>query len=170
MNLGKLLKASTSIFGGGEAAPYRLSKGGALPKFNEGRNPFGYKPDELQEPAKPAVKVTEAPVQEALPAYAAKPAAKNVAQPVTQPEPKPARHGWATRLNPFRPPEPVVQPPRAIQAELSLDAVKVVHNDLADADVDVVPVKSHTNTNVTAPVLPPARRAWEYLGESLMNG
>ena len=40
----------------------------------------------------------------------------------------------------------------------------------SDADVEVVPVKSQTSGPVEAPVLPPARRAWEYLGESLMRG
>ena len=50
---------------------------------------------------------------------------------------------------------------------LSLDNVKVVHNDLADVDVDIVPVKSHAGP--AAPVLPPARRAWEYLGESVLR-
>jgi hypothetical protein len=56
----------------------------------------------------------------------------------------------------------------ARQAELSLDSVKVVHNDLADADVEIVPVKSRAET-VAAPQLPPARQAWEYVGENLLK-
>jgi hypothetical protein len=55
-----------------------------------------------------------------------------------------------------------------VQPEFSLDAVKVVHNDLADADIEIVPVKSHAAAPAV-PVLPPARRAWEYLGESLLK-
>ena len=35
----------------------------------------------------------------------------------------------------------------AVQAELSLDSVKVVHNDLSDADVEVVPIKSRPAAN-----------------------
>jgi hypothetical protein len=52
---------------------------------------------------------------------------------------------------------------------MSLDSVRVVHNDLADADVEVVPVKSRNDGQVEAPMLPPARRAWEYLGENLLK-
>ena len=70
-------------------------------------------------------------------------------------------------MNPFRAPEPEKAMPVAVQPELSLDAVKVVHNDLSDADVEIVPVKSHVEA--PAPVLPPARRAWEYLGESVVK-
>lgn len=169
MNLGKLLSASTSFFGGGEKAGYRLSRGGSLPKFNEGRNPFGYKPvlEAIPEPV-PVPFVTQA--QKAPPPYAFKPAAKTVAQPVVPVESKPARQGWATRLNPFRAPEPAAaRTPRAVQAELSLDAVKVLHNDLADADVEVVPVKSRTEAHGTAPVLPPSRRSWGLVAENLVK-
>ena len=197
MKLGKLLNASTSIFGGGEPLSYRLNIGG-LPKFNAGRNPFATKAAETEteaptvqevqrraEPAlgAPASSDVSSPVKERLltssptSASAAKPAGAEdasmrrqaVAAPAT-PSPaaaKPSKQGWATRLNPFRAPEPA-QPTQAVQSELSLDTVKVVHNDLTDADVEVVPVKSHADA-VAAPVLPPARRAWEYLGESLLN-
>lgn len=200
MKLGKLLNASTSIFGGGEPLSYRLNKGG-LPKFNAGRNPFATKAAEtvteaptVQEVQRRAEPVSGAPEQKAAPSYvsnpvkerlltssptsaqAAKPAGAEdnsmrrqaVAAPVATPAvAKPAKQGWATRLNPFRAPEPA-QPTQVVQAELSLNSVKVVHNDLTDADVEVVPVKSHADA-VAAPVLPPARRAWEYLGESLLN-
>ena len=119
----------------------------------------------------------KAKVQKTQPPYAFKPmpkapvpvpAAQVAAKmPVAQPAAKPAKAGWTTRLNPFRPPEPVA-PPVAEQTELSLDTVKVVHNDLADADVEIVPVKSHTE-QPAAPVLAPARQAWEYLGENLLK-
>ncbi|HEX4350212.1 MAG TPA: hypothetical protein VH251_07485 [Verrucomicrobiae bacterium] len=119
----------------------------------------------------------KAKVQKTQPPYAFKPmpkapvpmpATKVVAKPsIAQPVAKPAKAGWTTRLNPFRPPEPVA-PPVAEQTELSLDTVKVVHNDLADADVEIVPVKSHTE-QPAAPMLPPARQAWEYMGENLLK-
>jgi hypothetical protein len=90
-------------------------------------------------------------------------------KPAPQPAAKPARAAWTAKLNPFRAPEPVApQLPAAVQPELSLDAVKVVHNDLSDADVDIVPVKSHA-APIAAPVLPPARHAWEFLGESVLK-
>jgi hypothetical protein len=119
----------------------------------------------------------KAKVQKTQPPYAFKPMPKApapvpaakvaVKQSVAQPAAKPVKAGWTTRLNPFRPPEPVA-PPVAEQTELLLDTVKVVHNDLADADVEIVPVKSHTE-QPSAPMLPPARHAWEYMGENLLK-
>ena len=38
-----------------------------------------------------------------------------------------------------------------VQSELSLDAVKVLRNDLSDADVEIVPVKSRTVAAEVAP-------------------
>jgi hypothetical protein len=51
------------------------------------------------------------------------------------------------------------------QTELSLDAVKVVHNDLSDVDVEVVPIKSRAG----APDLPAPRKSWEFVGERLFG-
>lgn len=51
----------------------------------------------------------------------------------------------------------------ATQTELSLDAVKVVHNDLSDVDVEVVPIKSRAS----APEQP--RKSWEFVGERLFG-
>jgi len=95
-----------------------------------------------------------------------KPGAKSATKPAAQPPAKQSRPGWTTRLNPFRPPEPEM-PPVAEQTQFALDSVKVVHNDLTDADVEVVPVKSHAQ--VPPAVLPPTRQAWEYLGEKLLK-
>jgi hypothetical protein len=217
MNFGKLLGVGKSFFGSGAAAEYRLHKRTSLPKFNEGRNPFGSRPasapaqapvaaalvammpapttvaaiapvvqvPKLEKPVSKSSGLTiaqavavaqKAKVQTTTPPYAFKPMPKAPMQPAAkvainspaaQPAARPAKTGWTTRLNPFRPPEPVVEPV-ARQAELSLDAVKVVHNDLADADVEIVPVKSRAET-VAAPVLPPARHVWEYLGENLLK-
>ena len=193
MNFGKLLGLGKSFFGSDPSVGYRLNKRGCIPKFNEGKNPFVPKTAEM--PAETlaalapkshgvAAKMSGLTIAQAvemarqngtLP-YAFKPAAavqvpKAAPKPANQPAPapvsaKPAKSAWTTRLNPFRASEPV-QAPAVVQAELSLDAVKVVHNDLADADVEVVPVKSHTAPE--AAVLPPARRAWEYMGENLLK-
>ena len=178
-------------------AAYRQNKRASLPRFNEGRNPFALKSANAPavtavEAAGPAPQATQVELKgsnpamaqavaiaqkatKAPPPYAFKPmpkapvqpAAKVEAKPVTQPAAKPVKTGWTMRLNPFRPPEPVA-PPIAEQVELSLDTVKVVHNDLADADVEIVPVKSHAQT-VAAPVLPAARQAWDYQGENLVK-
>jgi hypothetical protein len=48
-----------------------------------------------------------------------------------------------------------------VQAELSLEKVKVVHNDLTDAEVEVVPIKSRP----AVPVVPSSEKSWEVLGE-----
>ncbi len=142
MNLGKLLGAGKSFFGGGRAVKYRADKNGGLPKFNAGKNPFVSKP---AEPAPVAPSVTK---QISAPSVAA---------------PKPVRAAnWAGKLNPFRAstPPPAV-PVKAEQVEFSLNAVKVLHNDLSDADVEVVPVKSRTVTPVVT--------SSEYAGEQMLR-
>lgn len=146
MNLGKLLGAGKSIFGGGEPAAYRQNKRVYLPRFNAAKNPFVPKAPE------------PAPMMEKKPAASAQSA-------------RPARAtNWTTRLNPFRPPEPV-RPvaPAVVQPELSLDAVKVVSNDLAAADIEIVPVKSRTVAPLETMPLPPSRGAWEFAGERLVK-
>ncbi len=157
MNLGKLLGAGKTFFGGNKMAEYRQNKRVYLPKFNAEKNPFTPKPVEPAAAA-PEVKKVSAPV------------AAKTQKISTLPASKPARAGWTSKLNPFRAPEPVAPPlSKVVQPELSLDAVKVVHNDLADADIEIVPVKSRAAAPVATPVLSPAREAWEYLGESLLK-
>lgn len=176
MNLGKLLSVGKSIFGNRETAAYRLNRRASLPKFNEGKNPFAPKAAEPAEAERAVVHPPgDAAVKKSPPPYAFKPklarASRRVlASTLVTPEAaKPTRAGWTARLNPFRTPEQEAVRPAVVQTELSLDAIKVVHNDLADADVEMVPMKSHTEAVVTPPVLPPARQAWEYMGENLLK-
>lgn len=157
MNLGKLLGAGKTFFGGSGLVAYRQNKRVYLPKFNSEKNPFTPKLAEPAPAAKPEVKNVSVPV--AAKAHTRSPLA--VA--------KSARGGWTTKLNPFRAPEPVAPPSVAVQPEFSLDTVKVVHNDLADADIEIVPVKSQVVASVETPVLAPARKSWEFLGESLLR-
>ena len=70
---------------------------------------------------------------------------------------------WTTKLNPsslWSSPAPAEQKTLpAVQAELSLDTVKVVHNDLSYADVEVVPIKSRSAAS-EVPALSPAKKSW----------
>ena len=159
MNLGKLLFAGKSVVNGGAAISYRENKQVALPKFVSPKNPFApaKKADEpVSDPAKretaPALKSTQKmpPVSGTSKSLAA----------------------WTTRLNPaslwggLAPAEQKTLP--AVQAELSLDTIKVVHNDLSDADVEVVPIKSRPPATDT-PTQSPAKKSWEILGERLLR-
>ena len=59
--------------------------------------------------------------------------------------------------------------PAPVQSELSLDSVKVMHNDLSDADVEVVPIKSRTADGTGVPGLPPPTQSWEFLAERMFH-
>jgi hypothetical protein len=160
MNFGKLLGAGRCFISGRGTAAYRENKHVYLPKFNSVKNPFVPKPAEQDSAAEAGMKKAAAPA--AMPAEAkvmTKVAAKT--QKIsTFPASAPVRATtWAEKLNPFRTPPPVAPPllPQ-VQPELSLslDAVKVVHNDLSDADVEVVPMKSRTVTPAAMPAGLPA--------------
>ena len=163
MNLGKLLGAGKSFFGGGAVKSYRTDKRCYLPKFNAEKNPFLPKPA-APAPAAPApeVKKVSAPVE---PRFGGATAAKAPEMPCA-PAARPARStNWADKLNPFRNAKPVAPPmTSAVQVELSLDAVKPIANDLADADIEVVPVKSRTVVQPEPTLLPASREAWEFAG------
>jgi hypothetical protein len=166
MNLGKLLGAGKSFFGGGSNVAYRENKRIYLPKFNAEKNPFTPKPAAATAAAAVVleVKKVSTPVAaktQKIPGFAAQP-------------PKPAGPtravSWKDKLNPFRAPAPAAPSvTNAVQVELSLESVKVVHNDLADADIEVVPVKSRTAVTPEAPMLPPTRASWDFLGERLVK-
>ena len=164
MNLGKLLGAGKTFFGGGSKVAYRTDKSFYLPKFNAAKNPFAPKPAAPAPAVAPEVKKVSAAhlvKTQKLPVFAAQ-------------QPKPAMStratSWTDKLNPFRAPQPArLAPAAAVQVELSLEAVKVVHNDLADADIEVVPVKSRTAATPEPAMLQPARSSWEFLGERLVK-
>lgn len=68
---------------------------------------------------------------------------------------------------------------KPVQGELSLDNIKVMRNDLSDADVEVVqkkalpmqdiPLSGASAAAMAIPELPPATSAWEFLGERLLR-
>lgn len=116
------------------------------------------------------------------------------AQPIAPVEVPSAIDGWLKKLNPLvwwenrKPAQPEPAIPRfdkaPVQGELSLDNIKVVRNDLSEADVEIVPMKARPKAPPTTivgveagaaaaamaiPELPPAKNAWEFLGERLLG-
>jgi hypothetical protein len=148
MNLGKLLFAGKSVVNGSSAVSYRENKQVALPKFGPPKNPFA--PAKKENAPDPAGAQKLPPISSAPKSLTA----------------------WTTRLAPssFWGGAAAVERKTlpAVQAELSLDTVKVVHNDLSDADVEVVPIKSRPAV-AEVPALSPAKKSWEVLGERLLR-
>jgi hypothetical protein len=166
MNLGKLLAAGKSIIGGSREISYRISDRAYLPKFISPKNPF-VPPARVE----PAPVVAAAPIRSGMAADGTKTRKLPVFAKAL-----PRKPGWVDKLNPIsfwrdaRPPMPE-KGQRPLQAELSLDRVKVVHNDLSDADVEIVPIKSRTLPEVAEPILPPAEGgdSWGRLGAKIFG-
>ena len=169
MNLGKLLVAGKSIINGRAQVLYRANKHIYLPRFGPAQNPF--QPPAGTEATGPASAAITTPVKKSAAPVAAK----------TQKLPPwslgPARTAsWTSKLNPismWREAHPVKITPPPVQSELSLDTVKVVHNDLSDADVEVVPMKSRSADRAAAiaavPEMSPPSRPWEFLAERMFH-
>jgi len=161
MNFGKLLAVGKSMMPAQTEFLYRANKQVYLPKFESPKNPFTHLPKPAPAPAPAPMRNGIAASQMSrVPAPAPAPAPV-VAAPASQ-------ESWVSKFNPMAMvrPTPVARPETpAVQAELCLDTVKVVHNDLTDADVEVVPIKSRP----APPDLPPARKSWEILGERLLK-
>ncbi len=147
--------------------------------------------------AKPKISPTPAPMLAAPMAPAAPVKAKEPLRKTIQavkPELKPAKpvaaarkpvtfSGWVTKINPlpllgrFKPganKSPKPRPGRAaVQGELSLEKVKVVRNDLNDADVELMPARATVTTTVSSGNLPPLARTgpttWNRLTSRLVG-
>jgi hypothetical protein len=167
MNLAKLLVTGKSIINGREEISYRANKHVYLPKFGPIQNPF--QSPAGAESAEPGPEAAATPVRKvAAPVVAAK------TQKLPPWPPGPTRAAsWASRLNPMAiwrdAPDPAESAPQPVQSELSLEGVKVVHNDLSDADVEVVPMKSRAAAEAAIPELPPPTRPWEFLAERMFH-
>jgi hypothetical protein len=188
MKLGKLLAAGKSIMNGRAEVSYRASKQVYLPKFGSAKNPF--KNETIAVAPETAVVLNSTIV----PPAPRPTRAENLEKPAIMPIDKVAeiaqelpplplvgrkkKINWTEKFSPasiFRhiPGKSGLKPAdgaagaqnAATQAELSLDSVKVVHNDLSDAEVAVVPMKSRS-----APAeKQPAKISWEGLGEQLFG-
>jgi hypothetical protein len=169
MNLGKLLGAGKSFISGNNGTAYRADKRAYLPQFVSPKNPFA-NPATLPTPTelpKPTAQTSVAAIKKSTPPWI-----KTQKIPVIAALSATARATtWVSKLNPvsmFRAaPTLADENVTPVQVELSLEKVKVVHNDLTDADVEIVPMKSRP---ARAPAdLPPAKKSWEVLGERIMK-
>ena len=144
MSLMRLLSAGKSWVGMSDnAGRYQVTRQRLLPKFGRGANPFQPGAPSVESEPAPAAAASE-PVNalkttQVIPELAAQPVRPALAAPAVS---------WWKRLagvfryRPGRPAAAAVRLPRkAVQAELTLESVKVVRNDLSDADLDVVPAK-----------------------------
>ena len=170
MNLGKLLGAGRSFISGTNMVAYRTDKRAYLPQFVSPKNPFTNlvaTATQVELP-KPAAENSAPSVKKSAPPWVK---TQKISVPVPTEAPVRATT-WVSKLNPisiFR-----VAPPFAdrnvtpVQVELSLEKVKVVHNDLTDAEVEIVPMKSRP-ARTSAADLKPAKKSWEVLGERIMK-
>lgn len=168
MSLMRLLTVGRSLNELKGAGRYHIPRGVGLPQFN-----FG----------KPAMKISSAPaVRAVLGEVQATPATveKKTTVAVAGEVRKPAASGWLKRSNPFAATQPAaVKAP--MQAELTLDKVKVVRNDLSEADFEVVPKKELPRQSELKPYRKANRpasvpdddvlgaKAWNWLGSRLFG-
>ena len=152
--------------GGRREISYRIGERAYLPKFISPKNPFT--PPVKAEPPPPAI---AAPIKKET----ASDGTKTQKLP-TFPAARTRRQTWISKLNPvsiWRGTAPQTlqkaQPPT--QTELSLDRVKVVHNDLSDADVEIVPIKSRPLPEAAESALTPANGgdSWSRLGAKIFG-
>lgn len=145
MTFANMLAAGKSFLNGERSAVYRKLDRKFVPVFNGGKNPFATK--SAVEPVRKAV-ATPLPVRP----VALEPAVATVAPAVVVPKEKTL---WPVKLGLFRPMEAKNVFARPVQPELSLEAVKPVQNDFAEADIERVPAKSRT--------IAPPNGAWQML-------
>ena len=164
MSLLKFLSAGKSLDGLKDCtARYRMRHPGSMPKFGSGKNPFQAKSERLQAAAsRPAESCQQVDSPTAPAVNPAEPKETASVAPAVTPAPtvsagkhKPSRSllsgilvsirsvlrkPWSKAPRPPR--RPVARPP--VQAELSLDCVKVLRNDLSDADLEVVAARAES--------------------------
>ena len=138
MSLSQLLVVGKSIEGGKDTpCPYRINDDKALPRFA----PVG-RPISLAPPPKPFAETVELfhtarKARQPIPAPPL-PRTAPVAAPAVTVSARPGRKRLS-RLNPFANRSGVSRTP--VQTELSLDTLRVVRNDLSDADLELVPAQ-----------------------------
>jgi len=184
MKLGTLLAAGKSLaLGRRGESPYRANKQVYLPKFPSPKNPFATAESEAgtasqgedaDAPARDGKNVA-AKTQKIPDWPVTAPVQASVVEKQAVSFTKPGRSlKWMKRLNPFATgPASASAGARhaniAVQSELSLDAVKVLRNDLSDVDIEVVPLKSRPGGSAAMPEGEPAKKMWGLLGARLLK-
>jgi len=188
MKLGTLLAAGKSLaLRRRGQSPYRANKQFYLPKFGSPKNPFAsanhpgeaISPEEAAAaPVKTPITVVAAKTQK-LPTFSPAPRAANTRSTTVKRPALPAQKlrrslGWMSRLNPFGTGSAFTtargeNAKIPMQSELSLDAVKVLRNDLSDVDVEVVPLKSRPLSDAREPGPGTAKKGWGLLGERFLK-
>ena len=181
MSLGRLLAAGKSLVGGPDrTGRFRVNKHVALPKFISPRNPFAspLKPD--ASPSSPQAAVKDCGDKRIIGTAKAAAVALSRSDVLVSMSRRAAR--WVgecgQKINPLprltKWPETVRSPAplfakAPVQPELSLDNVRVVRNDLSDADFEVVAKKMPAVSPAAAPAvaspegLEPPESAWDRL-------
>ncbi|HET7626120.1 MAG TPA: hypothetical protein VFM25_12725 [Verrucomicrobiae bacterium] len=165
MSLGRLLTSGKSLVGLQNATSrYEMRNKNLLPKFGSEKNPFTTaKPESLKSSSDGKFQV-----ESHAPMNAEEMAAENLKRGRQLPEVASLKEnssgnpavfmkaftgigGWVKKFNPIsrlknrKPPEArrAIQPfgKPAVQGELSLENIKVMRNDLSDADLEIVPAK-----------------------------
>jgi hypothetical protein len=174
MNLGKLLGAGKSFVSGHSKAAYRSDKRVYLPQFVSPKNPFSNPATKIEHADSPKTALPDSAIQVKKTALSpwGKLETSSVASSVMAPAASSRSKTWASKFNPVSIFRDATTPSNkltaSVQTELSLEKVKVVHNDLTDADVEIVPIKSRP-AREPAGGMPQAKKSWVTLGERIMK-
>jgi hypothetical protein len=170
MSLLRLLSTGRSLVDFRDSGSrYRVTRQKLLPKFGSARNPFRA-PQRSERPAVPAVPA----------AAVTEPKGQPVRQPGLRPVLATARQwrAWATgqvarwwrpRPRPVRAAQPAQAARLPTQGELSLASVKVMRNDLSDADLEVVPARVRAAGAVAVAKADAGSSAWGRMSTRLFG-
>lgn len=177
MSLMRLLSLGHCVSEVTSGNPYRLAKESYLPSYGVGNVPLT-SPAKPQPAAKATTRIESQPVAAARPSWKRRAAAGFSALKMRLPGSR-----WMKRSNPFATRNeggktiagsPPANPPATpTQAELSLDKVRVMRNDLSDADVEVVlkpvPGRTASGESVSGAPDPLNAKPWNWLATKIFG-
>lgn len=162
MSFGKLFATGKNLMGGKSESRYQVRNRAFLPTFISPKNPFAPAPNKdgaVEQAASPATSATSQSPKAAdsvARTSVLRRAASLLAMLIEKLNP---RSWMGRRSQPRKSVIPVFsrKPEEGMQGELHLENVRVVRNDLSDADLEVVRVGAGGNKNV------PTGTAWGHL-------